>query len=89
MYSQADFTDTSPILVELSIDDVPDPLPLETTPTSTQLGGALHPLLRRYKKGDIPLRLSLEHEIVFNINCSGGASLECEPRYMVEIQRSL
>lgn len=86
---QADFTDTSPISVRLSIDDIPEPLPLETTPTSSQLGGALHPILRRYERGDIPLPLSLDHMIVFNVNCTSGLSAACEPSYAVDIEKSL
>ncbi|XP_064402359.1 integrin alpha-V-like [Halichondria panicea] len=82
----ADFTDTSPISVQFSIDDSPQPLALDSTPSSDELGGALHPILRRYLRGDVPMPLSLEYDINFNVNCSSGASLECEPVYQLSIQ---
>jgi len=87
--SQPGFTDTSPLPVVLSVDDVPSPLPLVATATSDELGGSLHPILRRYERGDIPLPLSLEYDVVFNVNCMGGASLECEPEYKIDLQDDL
>ena len=75
--------------VQVSIDNVPSPLPLVATTTSDSLGGSLHPILRRYERGDIPVPLSLEYDINFNLECSGGVSLECEPQYRLDIQGNL
>ena len=60
---QADFTETAPIPVLLTVADSPNPLALEPDPVSERLGGPLHPVLMRYVRGDEPAPLSLQHEV--------------------------
>ena len=61
---QADFTETVPVPVSLSISDVPQPLSLTSDPEMELLGGPLHPVLRRYVAGDQPLPLSIAKEVL-------------------------
>ena len=64
---QADFTETTPIPVEVSIRDVAQPIALTSDPTMEQFGGPLHPVLRRYIAGDEPQPLSLVKEVTDDV----------------------
>ena len=61
---QADFTETAPIPINVSISDVPQPLSLNSDPEMDLLGGPLHPILRRYVTGDQPIPLSILKEVI-------------------------
>ena len=62
--SQADFVDTTPVTIDISISDAQQPLSFTFEPEMEQFGGPLHPVLRRYIAGDDLQPLSLLKKVM-------------------------
>lgn len=75
-----DIINLSPVTVSISLQDIEEPLQLASDGKSDSLGGALHPILKRYVQGDIPVLPTTK-----NISISLDCTTNCTPAYEVSL----
>eukprot|EP00731_Ephydatia_muelleri_P007863 Em0004g201a len=84
-FLKPDSSDTnSPITVQLTLQDVTNPLALSSSPQSTQFGGSLTPLLDRFVAGSQPRNI-VNQSISLITSCGSGGI--CVPEYVIRTKK--